>query len=310
MAKIVVAIGGNALGNNPEEQKLIVKNTAKHLVDFIEQNNDLIIVHGNGPQVGMINNGFEVANKTDEKNPIVDFPECGAMSQGYIGYHLQQAITNELNIRKIKKSVASIVTQTLVDKNDLAFKDPTKPIGSFMDEQTAKKMASLNNWNVKEDAGRGWRRVIASPKPISIIEKNMISKLVDDGFILIAAGGGGVPVIEENNFIQGVAAVIDKDFAAAKIAELCNADSLIILTAVDRVLINYNKANQSSIKEMNIKLAEQYILENQFASGSMLPKVQAAMAFVKSSNGKPAYIGSLDKVAAVLKGESGTKITK
>lgn len=209
------------------------------------------------------------------------------MSQGYIGYHLQQAINNELVDRKINKAVASIITQTLVDKNDSAFNYPTKPIGSFMDKKSAKALATQNNWTVKEDAGRGWRRVIASPKPISIVEKDMISNLVDNGYVLIAAGGGGVPVIQSNNKIEGVAAVIDKDFAAAKIAELCNADALIILTAVDRVLINYNTPNQQAITEMNIETATKYIGENQFAPGSMLPKVEA-----------------------VLKGESGTKITK
>ncbi|PPE06019.1 carbamate kinase [Williamsoniiplasma lucivorax] len=310
MSKIVVAVGGNALGNSPEEQKVIVKNTAKHLVDFVAKNNEVIIVHGNGPQVGMITNAFDLAHKSDAKSPIVDFPEAGAMSQGYIGYHLQQAIVNELNARHLKKSVAAIITQTVVDADDQAFQNPSKPIGLFMDETEAKQLAQANHWDVKEDAGRGWRRVIASPKPIDIVEKAMIKTLVGQGYITITAGGGGVPVIQKNNRYLGVAAVIDKDFAAAKIAEIIEADSLIILTAVDRVLINYKQPNEKGLVEMSIAQAKQYIEENQFAPGSMLPKVQAAMTFVQSTNGKPAFIGSLEQVDEVLKGLSGTKITK
>ncbi|WP_026389290.1 carbamate kinase [[Acholeplasma] multilocale] len=307
MSKIVVAVGGNALGNNPIEQKEIVKNTAKHLVDFITKGNEVIIVHGNGPQVGMINNGFEIAHKSDEKSPLVDFPECGAMSQGYIGYHLQQAITNELRTRKINKSVASIISQTVVDKNDEAFKNPTKPIGGFMTEDEAKKLAKQNGWDVKDDAGRGWRRVIASPKPIDIVEHELITNAIDAGFVTIAAGGGGIPVIEENGIYKGVAAVIDKDFAAAKIADLTNADSLVILTAIDRVSINYLKPNETEFDVMTMDMCDQFIAEGQFAPGSMLPKIQAAMSYVQSTNGKPAFVGSLDKVEEVLKGASGTK---
>lgn len=308
MGKIVVAIGGNALGNDPIEQKEIVKNTALHLVDFVGENNELIIVHGNGPQVGMINNGFDLAHKAEAKSPLVDFPECGAMSQGYIGYHLQQAIINEMKKRQMKKQVATVITQTIVDRQDQAFQNPTKPIGSFMAEEEAKKLAEQNKWDVKEDAGRGWRRVIASPKPTNIVEIDMIKLLVDNGNITICAGGGGVPVVDNNGNYEGVAAVIDKDFAAAKVAELIQADSLIILTAVDRVAVNYNKPDQKALESMSIKEAEEYIGQNQFAPGSMLPKVEAAMAFVKQTQGKPAFIGSLDKVGAVLKGESGTKI--
>ncbi|WP_381415082.1 carbamate kinase [Spiroplasma endosymbiont of Anurida maritima] len=308
MAKFVVAIGGNALGNSPNEQKEIVKKTAKNLVDFIIKGNEIIIVHGNGPQVGMINNGFSEAHKVSDKNPIVDFPECGAMSQGYIGYHLQQAIINELNNRKINKSVVSIVTQTVVDKKDNAFNNPTKPIGSFMEETEAKKLAKVNNWDVKEDAGRGWRRVIASPKPIDIVEKEIINMLINNGVITISTGGGGVPVIKKGTLYHGVAAVIDKDFAAAKIATLVNADGLIILTAVDRVLINYQKNNEKAIEKMTISEAKKYISENQFAPGSMLPKVEATIKFVEDNKNKQAYIGSLEMVEKVLNGQSGTKI--
>ncbi|WFQ96282.1 carbamate kinase [Mycoplasma feriruminatoris] len=310
MSKIVIAIGGNALGNSPTEQLEIVKKTAKSLVDFIQQGNDIVIVHGNGPQVGMINNAFDIANKNESKSPIVDFPECGSMSQGYIGYHLQQAIDNELKQRNINKHTATIVTQTLVDKNDPAFLKPTKPIGSFMSETEAKKLALENNWSISEDAGRGWRRVIASPKPIDIVEKETILQLVNNSFIVIAGGGGGIPVYLEDDKLVGIAAVIDKDFAAAKIAEIIDAQSLIVLTAIDKVMINYKKENQQALDQLTLAQAQEYIDQNQFAPGSMLPKVQAVMSFVQKTNGKPAYIGSLEQAEKVLQNLSGTKFVK
>lgn len=306
--KIVVAIGGNALGNNPQEQKEIVKNTAKNLVDFVQQGFDLIIVHGNGPQVGMINNGFDLAHKADEHSPVVDFPECGAMSQGYIGYDLQNAIGNELIKRKMTQKVASIITQTIVDQNDPAFKNPTKPIGSFLSKAEAEKMVETNHWDIKEDAGRGWRRVIASPRPVDIVEKEIIKTMIAAGFITISTGGGGIPVVNDNNTLKGVAAVIDKDFAAAKVAELVDADKLIILTAVEQVAINYNKPDQQTFANLTLDQLDGYIKDGQFAPGSMLPKVEAAMSFVKNTQGRPAIIGSLDKAGAVIKGESGTLI--
>lgn len=306
--KIVVAIGGNALGNNPQEQKEIVKNTAKNLVDFVQQGFDLIIVHGNGPQVGMINNGFDLAHKADEHSPVVDFPECGAMSQGYIGYDLQNAIGNELIKRKMTQKVASIITQTIVDQNDPAFKNPTKPIGSFLSKAEAEKMVETNHWDIKEDAGRGWRRVIASPRPVDIVEKEVIKTMIAAGFITISTGGGGIPVVNDNNTLKGVAAVIDKDFAAAKVAELVDADKLIILTAVEQVAINYNKPDQQTFANLTLDQLDGYIKDGQFAPGSMLPKVEAAMSFVKNTQGRPAIIGSLDKAGAVIKGESGTLI--
>lgn len=306
--KIVVAIGGNALGNNPQEQKEIVKNTAKNLVDFVQQGFDLIIVHGNGPQVGMINNGFDLAHKADEHSPVVDFPECGAMSQGYIGYDLQNAIGNELIKRKMTQKVASIITQTIVDQNDPAFKNPTKPIGSFLSKAEAEKMVETNHWDIKEDAGRGWRRVIASPRPVDIVEKEIIKTMIAAGFITISTGGGGIPVVNDNNSLKGVAAVIDKDFAAAKVAELVDADKLIILTAVEQVAINYNKPDQQTFANLTLDQLDGYIKDGQFAPGSMLPKVEAAMSFVKNTQGRPAIIGSLDKAGAVIKGESGTLI--
>ncbi|WP_342269290.1 carbamate kinase [Spiroplasma endosymbiont of Aspidapion aeneum] len=308
MSKIVIAIGGNALGSTPIEQLEIVKQTAKQLVNFVEKKNELIIVHGNGPQVGMINNGFDIAHLNNEESPIVDFPECGAMSQGYIGYHLQQALKNELRHKKINKDVASIITQVIVDKQDPGFKNPTKPIGSFMSLEKANELSKSKGWNIVEDSGRGWRRVIASPVPVDIIEKDMILKLVENKFLVICCGGGGVPVIEDKSQYTGIAAVIDKDFAAAKVAEVINADMLIILTAVDRVAINFNKDNQKELDVLTKDLINKYIDEGQFGSGSMLPKIKAALSFVERTKGKKAYIGSLKKAIDVLEEKSGTKI--
>ncbi|WP_338971121.1 carbamate kinase [Spiroplasma endosymbiont of Panorpa germanica] len=308
MSKIVVAIGGNALGDSPDEQKQIVKNTAKHLANIIASGNQLVIVHGNGPQVGMINLGFDLAHKSDAKSPIVDFPECGSMSQGYIGYHLQQALKNELNKMKINKEVGSLITQTVVDKNDQAFSNATKPIGSFYDANTAKDLARKNNWSIKEDSGRGWRRVIASPKPIDIIEKNIIISMIESGIVPIVAGGGGIPVFKQGEDLIGIAAVIDKDFAAAKVAEIIEADQLIILTAVESIMINYKKPEQKALSEVTKDELLEHIKDNQFAPGSMLPKVEAAISFAEKGKNNLAIIGSLEKVKEVLAGKSGTKI--
>lgn len=307
MAKIVVALGGNALGNNPQEQKEIVKQTAKNLVDIIEKGNTLIICHGNGPQVGMINLSFSLANKNDKNLPDMPFPECGSMSQGYIAYHLQQAMQWELLQRNIKKDVAGIVTQTLVDQNDPAFKNPSKPVGPFYQEEEAKQLAEKNNWTVKEDANRGWRRVVASPMPVDILEKNIIKSLVDNGFITIAVGGGGIPVIKTDNGYEGVAAVIDKDFGSEKVAELLDADQLIILTAVDKVMINYGKPEQKALDTLTNEEAQKYIDEKQFSAGSMLPKVQAALKFINSKQGRVAIIANLTNAEAAIAGTGGTK---
>lgn len=307
MAKIVVALGGNALGNSPEEQKEIVKATAKNLVDIIEKGNTLIICHGNGPQVGMINLSFSLAHKTDGKLPDMPFPECGSMSQGYIAYHLQQAMQWELAKRKIAKDVAGIVTQTLVDEGDPAFKSPSKPVGPFYQEAEAKELAQKNNWVVKEDAGRGWRRVVASPMPTDILEKNIIKSLVDNNFIVIAVGGGGIPVIKTNDGYEGVAAVIDKDFGSEKIAEILDADQLIILTAVDKVMINYGKPDQKALDTLTNEEAEKHIADKQFSAGSMLPKVQAALKFINSKAGRVAIIANLAKAGEAIAGTGGTK---
>ncbi|WP_338969462.1 carbamate kinase [Spiroplasma endosymbiont of Labia minor] len=310
MAKIVVAVGGNALGNNPVEQKEIVKITAKNLVDFIQNGDQLAIVHGNGPQVGMINSAFETSSKIDEKIPSMPFSEAGSMSQGYIGYHMVQAMDAEISKRKLNASVAALITQTVVDINDAGFKNPTKPIGAFYTKDEADKLKKINpDWTIVEDAGRGYRRVIASPKPIEIIEANAIKALMDAKITPIAVGGGGIPVIKSaNGQLEGKAAVIDKDLGAALLAATIGAEKLIILTAVDTVMINYKKENQTALTNMTLNDVEKYIAEGQFAVGSMLPKIEAAASFVKANPTKIAIIGSLEKVADVLTGKSGTII--
>ena len=306
--KIVIALGGNALGNTPYEQLDLVKETSKSIVDLVESGNQVIIAHGNGPQVGMINLAMSFAANGNAIKSDMPFPECGAMSQGYIGYHLQNAIGNELAKRNIKKNVATIVTQVLVDENDEAFKKPTKPIGAFYDKETADKISKEKGYTMVEDAGRGYRQVVPSPKPIDIIEIDLVNTLVDEGNIIITVGGGGIPVIKKNNSLVGVPAVIDKDFASSKLAELLKADTLIILTAVDRVSINFGKPDQKNLEKMTISEAEKYCEEGQFAPGSMLPKVKACISFAKT--GGEAIIASLENAKKALTGESGTKIYK
>ncbi len=304
--RIVIALGGNALGNTPYEQLQLVTETAKPIVDLIEQGNEVIIAHGNGPQVGMINLGMSTAAEAKAIKSDMPFPECGAMSQGYIGYHLQNAIGNELAARGLKKEVATVVTQVLVDENDPAFQNPTKPIGSFYDKETAEKIAAEKGYTMVEDAGRGYRQVVPSPKPIDVIEKNTVNALIQSGCVVITVGGGGIPVIRKDGKLYGTPAVIDKDFASAKLAELVKADALVILTAVDRVCINWGKPNQESLSEMTVAEAEKYCEEGHFAPGSMLPKVKAAISFAKA--GGSAIIASLENAGAAVKGESGTVV--
>ena len=312
MAKrIVVALGGNALGNTPEEQLELVRHTAKTIVDLSEAGYEVIVGHGNGPQVGMINLAMEFSSTKGGNTPYMPFPECGAMSQGYIGYHLQQAIQRELKLRNLKKECASVITQVVVDANDPGFKKPTKPVGSFYTKEEADKIAKEKGFIFVEDSGRGYRRVVPSPIPKRIVELKVVEQLVKNGDIVITVGGGGIPVIETEDGLQGVAAVIDKDRSSALLAESIGADMLIILTAVDRVCINYNKPDQKELPTMSLSEAEQYIAEKQFAPGSMLPKVQSCMEFVKNNtNGGTALITSLQKAALALKGETGTIITK
>ena len=304
--RIVIALGGNALGNTPYEQLALVRETAKPIVDLIEQGNEVVIAHGNGPQVGMINLGMATAAEAKAIKSDMPFPECGAMSQGYIGYHLQNAIGNELAARGMKKDVATVVTQVLVDENDPAFQNPTKPVGAFYDKQTAERIAKEKGYTMVEDAGRGYRQVVPSPKPIDVIEKNTVNALIKDGCVVITVGGGGIPVIRKDGKLYGTPAVIDKDFASAKLAELVHADALVILTAVDRVAINWGKPNQQSLDEMSVENAEKYCAEGHFAPGSMLPKVKAAISFAKA--GGTAIIASLENAGKAVRGESGTVI--
>ena len=304
--RIVIALGGNALGNTPYEQRKLVEQTAKPIVDLIAEGNQVVIAHGNGPQVGMINLGMSTAAEAGAIKSDMPFPECGAMSQGYIGYHLQSAIGNELAARGIQKDVATVITQVLVDEADPAFQHPTKPIGAFYDKETADRIVAERGFTFVEDAGRGYRRVVASPKPVDVVEKNMVNALIDDGFVVITVGGGGIPVIRKDGKLFGTPAVIDKDFASAKLAELIHADALVILTAVDRVAINWGKPNQTALDEMNIEQAERYCEEGHFAPGSMLPKVKAAISFAKT--GGEAIIASLENAGAAVRGESGTRV--
>ena len=308
--KIVVALGGNALGNTPEEQIQAVRHTAKPIVDLIADGHEVIIAHGNGPQVGMINLAMDVASKSSAATPEMPFPECGAMSQGYIGYHLQNAIREELLERDMQTPVATVVTQVIVDKNDSAFENPTKPVGAFYSKEEAEKLMTEKGFVMKEDAGRGYRRVVASPLPIDVAEKETIKTLVDNNQVVIAVGGGGIPVYAEGNKLIGIPAVIDKDFASAKLAEILDADYLIILTAVEQVAINFGKENEQWLSTLTINEAEKYIEEGHFAPGSMLPKVKAAISFAESKEGRKALITSLEKASAGIAGQTGTRIVK
>lgn len=310
MAKIVIALGGNALGNTPAEQLELVRETAKPIVDLIEEGNEIVIAHGNGPQVGMINLGMSAAAEVKAIKSDMPFPECGAMSQGYIGYHLQNAIGNELVSRSIKKEVATVVTQVLVDENDKAFQNPTKPVGAFYDKETAERITKEKGFVMVEDAGRGYRRVVPSPKPIDVIETAAVKELIRGGCVVITVGGGGIPVIRKNGLLYGTPAVIDKDFASEKLAELIDADLLVILTAVEKVAVNYRKPDEKWLSSMNIEEAEKYAAEGQFAPGSMLPKVQAAVMFAKSKKGRKCIITSLDKAKEALAGKTGTVVSQ
>ena len=306
--KIVVALGGNALGNSPAEQLELVKQTAKPIVDLIEEGHEVILAHGNGPQVGMINLAMETAGLHSSKIPDMPFPECGSMSQGYIGYHLQNAIREELLNRNMNVPVATVVTQVIVDINDPAFQKPSKPIGAFYTKEEADHLIRDKSYTMIEDAGRGYRRVVASPMPLDVAEKESVRTLVDNGHIVITVGGGGIPVVVQGNKLVGVPAVIDKDFASAKIAELLDADYLIILTAVEKVAIHYGKPEEKWLSQLSIEEARQYIAEGHFAPGSMLPKVQAAIKFAESKPGRKALITSLEKAKEGIEGKTGTII--
>lgn len=307
--RIVIALGGNALGNTLPEQMAAVKITAKAIVDLIEEGCEVVVVHGNGPQVGMINNAMAALSRENPNQPNTPLSVCVAMSQAYIGYDLQNALREELLNRGIKDiPVATMVTQIRVDEADPAFQNPSKPIGHFMTKEQALHAEEAYGYVMKEDAGRGYRRVVASPKPAEIIEIGAIRSLVNDGQLVIACGGGGIPVTLQGNHLKGASAVIDKDFASCLLAKELDADFLIILTAVEKVAINFGKPEEKWLDELNTAQAKQYISEGHFAPGSMLPKVEAAVEFAESKPGRTALITLLEKAKDGILGKTGTRI--
>jgi carbamate kinase len=308
--RIVIALGGNALGSNLPEQMKAVKITAKAIVDLIEDGHEVVICHGNGPQVGMIQNAMvELTRSNPEKYIPCPLSVCVAMSQGYIGYDLQNAMREEMLDRGINKGAATVLTQVEVDPEDPAFQNPTKPIGPFMTEAEARELEKNREYHVMEDAGRGWRRVVASPEPKSIIEIDTIRSLVETDHIVVACGGGGIPVFKtDGHHLKGAAAVIDKDFAAAVLAKQLNADLLIILTAVEKVSIHFGKPDQQDLDRLTAEEARKYIADGEFAPGSMLPKVEAALAFAESAPGRETLITLLEKARDGIKGKTGTVI--
>ena len=308
--KIVIALGGNALGNNLPEQMIAVQQTAKAIADLIEEGHEVIIAHGNGPQVGMIQNAMtELTRSNPEKYIPCPLSVCVAMSQGYIGYDLQNALREELLNRGINKPCATVLTQVIVDKNDPAFENPTKPIGAFMTKEEAEKLAAERGYVVKEDAGRGYRRVVASPKPQAIAEIDTVKALVEAGHVVVACGGGGIPVFHGGgNRLDGAAAVVDKDFASCVLAQQLDADCLIILTAVEKVAIHFGKPDVKWLDELTPAEAQKYIADGEFAPGSMLPKVQAALQFAESKPGRTALITLLEKAKDGVAGKTGTSI--
>ena len=308
--KVVIALGGNAIQSGDASaaaQQQALEKTARQLVDFIEQGIDIIISHGNGPQVGNIL--LQQAAADSVKNPAMPLDACGAMTQGMIGYWMQNAMEKALKERGIHKNIITVVTRVIVDQNDPAFLNPTKPIGPFYTEAEANRMMEDTQTCFKEDAGRGWRRVVASPKPVSIMEHSVINSLVEQGNIVISVGGGGIPVIETENGFTGVEAVIDKDFASEKLAELVAADALIILTGVDHVYIDFNKPTQKKLEDVTIAELNEYIEAGHFAAGSMLPKVEAALQFAETSPERKTIITSLEQAVHALDGIAGTVVS-
>ena len=309
--RIVIALGGNALGKNLPEQAIAVQNTARAIVDLLEQGNEVVVVHGNGPQVGMIANAMTELTRSDpEKYIPCPLSVCGAMSQGYIGYDLQNALREEMECRGINHGVTTVLTQVEVDQNHPAFANPTKPIGSFMTLEEAEDLKANRGYDFVEDAGRGYRRVVASPKPKRIVELDTIECLVDHDHVVVCCGGGGIPVIQTgvHNHLKGAAAVIDKDFAAELLAESLDADYLVILTAVEKVAVNFGKPDQLWLDELTPAEAREYIGQGQFAPGSMLPKVEACIEYVEAFPKGKALITSLECAAAGLEGKTGTVI--
>lgn len=305
--RIVIALGGNALGNTLPEQMKAVKITAKAIVDLIEEGCEVVIAHGNGPQVGMVNNAMIALTHEDPQQPNTPLSVCVAMSQAYIGYDLQNALREELLNRGITDiPVATMITQVRVDADDPAFENPSKPIGKFVSAEQAAMMEEKFNYVMKEDSGRGYRRVVASPKPVEIIEIGTIRTMVDSGDLVIACGGGGIPVVRQGNHLKGASAVIDKDFASCLMAKELDADYLIILTAVEKVALNYGTPEEKWLSDVSVEKAKEYINQGHFAPGSMLPKVQAAVDFAQSKPGRTALITLLEKSRDAIQGKTGT----
>ena len=309
--RIVIALGGNALGKNLPEQMVAVKQTARAIADLIEEGHEVVVAHGNGPQVGMIQAAMAELTRSDpEKYIPCPLSVCVAMSQGYIGYDLQNALREELLDRGIVRGVSTVLTQVEVDPNDPAFQHPTKPIGSFMSREEAEKLVAERGYDVVEDAGRGYRRVVASPKPVSIVEIDSIRDMVEAGLVVVACGGGGIPVFRsQGHHLKGAAAVIDKDFASCVLAQQLDADYLVILTAVEKVAVNFGKPDQQWLDSLTPAQARAYMDQGQFAPGSMLPKVQAAVQFAESKPGRSALITLLEKARDGIAGRTGTSIS-
>ena len=308
--RVVIALGGNALGKNLPEQMKATRETAKAITDLIEEGYEVVIAHGNGPQVGMIQNAMSELVRSDPENYVtVPLSVCVAMSQGYIGYDLQNAMREEMLDRGIDVGVATVLTQVEVDPEDPAFLHPTKPIGAFMTKEEAEKLVRERDYDVIEDSGRGYRRVVASPQPVAIVEIGTIKSLVDTNHVVIACGGGGIPVFRTNgHHLKGAAAVIDKDFAAERLAEEVEADTLIILTAVEKVSVHFGKPDQRDLDDLSAAEVKRLIEEGEFAPGSMLPKMEAAVRFVKSKPGSRALITLLEKARDGISGHTGTMI--
>ena len=308
--RIVIALGGNALGENLPEQMAAVRGTARAIADLIQAGHEVVVAHGNGPQVGMIQKAMAELTRSDPERYIpCPLSVCVAMSQGYIGYDLQNALREELMDRGIDKGVATVLTQVEVDPADPAFQHPTKPIGAFMTREEADKLVAERGYDVVEDAGRGWRRAVASPKPVSIVEIKSIRDMVAAGLVVVACGGGGIPVFKtDGHHLKGAAAVIDKDFAACTLARQLDADCLIILTAVEKVAIHFGKPNVEWLSYLTPARARAYMDDGEFAPGSMLPKVQAAVEFAESAPGRTALITLLEKAGEGIEGRTGTLI--